>query len=93
MLTCTTLLEFLRVPLAGFLHRQQAVVMEYLKAENCLLRERLGGRRHISTDAERRQLSERARPVGRKALRELGTKIVDGRAGDVRVFRTTERHA
>ena len=60
---------------AGWLQRQQAAVIEYLKAENRLLRERLGGRRIIFTDAERRQLAEKAKAVGRKALRELGTIV------------------
>ena len=60
---------------AGWLHRQQAAVIEYLKAENRLLRGRLGGRCIIFTDAERRQLAEKARAVGRKGLRELGTIV------------------
>jgi putative transposase len=50
-------------------------VIEYLKAENRLLRERLGGRRIVFTDAERRQLAEKARAVGRKVLSELGTIV------------------
>jgi hypothetical protein len=37
----TTLLQFLLMLVAGWLHRQQAAVIEYLKAENRLLRERL----------------------------------------------------
>ena len=69
----TTLLQFLLMLLAGWLQRQQAAVIEYLKAENRALRERLGGRRIIFTDAERRHLAEKARAVGRKGLRELGT--------------------
>jgi len=71
----TTLLQFLLMLAAGCLHRQQAAVIEYLKAENRLLRERLGGRRIIFTDGERRQLAEKARAVGRKVLIELGTIV------------------
>lgn len=71
----TTLLQFLLLLVAGWLHRQQAAVIEYLKAENRLLRERLGGRRIVFTDAERRQLAEKARAVGRKVLGELGTIV------------------
>ena len=71
----TTLLQFLLMLVAGWLDRQQAAVIEYLKAENRLLRGRLGGRRIIFTDAERRQLAEKARAVGRKGLRELGTIV------------------
>src|ERR1700724_1764332 len=60
---------------AGWLHRQQAAVIEYLSAENRVLRERLGDRRIIFTDAERRNLAAKARAVGRKTLRELGTIV------------------
>jgi hypothetical protein len=75
MAASTTLLQFLLMVIAGWLHRQQAAVIEYLIAENRLLRERLGGRRIIFTDAERRTLAEKARAVGRKTLRELGTIV------------------
>jgi hypothetical protein len=74
----TTLLQVLLMLLAGWLQRQQAAVIEYLKAENRALRERLGGRRIIVTDAEHRQLAEKARAVGRKGLRELGTIVTPG---------------
>jgi hypothetical protein len=47
-------------------------VIEYVSAENRVLRERLGDRRIIFTDAERRTLAEKARAVGRKTLREVG---------------------
>ena len=40
-----------------------------------MLRARLGGRRIVFTDAERRQLAEKARALGRKALHELGTIV------------------
>jgi len=71
----TTLLQFLLMVVAGWLQRQQAATIDYLKAENRMLRERLGGRRIIFTDAERRQLAEKARALGRKALSELGTIV------------------
>src|SRR5437867_11354153 len=40
-----------------------------------MLRERFDGRRIIFTDAERLQLAEKARALGRKALHELGTMV------------------
>ena len=46
-----------------------------MKAENRMLRARLGGRRIVFTDAERRQLAEKARALGRKVLHELGTIV------------------
>ena len=75
MVASTTLLQFLLMVVAGWMHRQQAAVIEYLIAENRLLREQLGGRRIMFTDAERQNLAEKAKVVGRKALRELGTIV------------------
>jgi len=75
MAASTTLLQFLLMLVAGWLQRQQAAAIDYLKAENRMLRERLGRRRTVFTDAERRQLGEKARVLGRKALRELGTIV------------------
>jgi hypothetical protein len=48
-----------------------------------MLRERLGGRRIIFTDAERRRLAEKARVLGRKALRELGTIVTPDNAASL----------
>jgi hypothetical protein len=70
MAASATLLQFLLMLVAGWLQRQQAATIDYLQAENRMLRERLGGRRIIFTDAERRTLAEKARLLGRKALRE-----------------------
>jgi putative transposase len=46
-------------------------VIEYLKAENRMLRQKLGGRRILFTDAERRSLARRAYVIGRKTLAQL----------------------
>src|SRR5258705_13943124 len=51
--------------------RQQLDVIEYLKAENKALREQLGGRRLRFTDAQRRRLARKAKPLGRQRLREI----------------------
>ena len=75
MAASTTLLQFLLMVVAGWLQRQQAATIDYLKAENRVLRARLGGRRIVFTDADRRQLAEKARALGRKALHELGTIV------------------
>ena len=68
MAASTTPLQFLLMRVAGWLQRQQAATIDYLKAENRMLRERLGGRRIIFADAERRRLAEKARVLGRQAL-------------------------
>jgi hypothetical protein len=51
--------------------RRQLDAIEYLKDENRLLRERLGGRRLRFTDAERRRLARRAYALGRTALSDF----------------------
>lgn len=75
MAASTTLLQFLLMIVAGWLHRQQASVIDYLIAENRVLRGRLGNRRIIFTHAERCHLAAKAKAVGRTALRELGTIV------------------
>ena len=57
--------------MACWLERQAFSQMEYLKGENRALRLRLGRRRILFTDAERRTLGALAKDVGIKALREL----------------------
>ena len=65
------LMQFLIVVLAAWLARQQEAFIEYLKAENRMLKARLGRRRIIFSDAERRLLARHAKAVGRKKLFEL----------------------
>ncbi len=57
--------------IAAWLERTAEARIEYLKAENRALRARLGGRRIVFTNAERRTLGALAVRLGRKALREL----------------------
>ena len=64
-------MQFLIVVLAAWLARQQEAFIEYLKAENRMLKARLGRRRLIFTDTERRLLARHAKAVGRKKLFEL----------------------
>ena len=60
---------------SGWVHRHQLIVIEFLQAENRLLKERLRGRRIRFTDAERALLARKAKAVGRKALFELDTIV------------------
>ncbi|MBL8270110.1 hypothetical protein [Steroidobacter sp.] len=68
-------LQFLLTLFAGWINRLQFEAIEYLKAENRLLKERLGRRRLRFTDAERRRLAYRAHALGRNALSELDTLV------------------
>jgi|GEM_PF-2109850 len=68
-------LQFLLFIFAGWVNRHQQAVIEYLQAENQSLREQLGKKRIRWTDAQRRRLAEKAKAIGRSALRQLGTVV------------------
>jgi hypothetical protein len=61
-----------RVALAGWLNREQQKAIEYLKAENRVLREQLGAKRLRFNDEQRRRLAVKGKELGIKVLRELG---------------------
>jgi len=60
---------------AGWVNRQQLIVIDYLKAENRMLRQRLKGRRLGFADAERALLARKAFGISRKVLLDLGTIV------------------
>ena len=64
-------LALLVASMGCWLERQAAAQIEYLKAENRLLRARLGRRRLVFTDPERRTLAVLAKAIGSKVLRDL----------------------
>jgi hypothetical protein len=66
---------FLVIALAGWLQRRQQEVIEYLREENRVLREQLGCRRILFTDAQRRSLADRAKILGSQALREVAMLV------------------
>ena len=57
--------------LASRLNREQQRVIEYLQAENQVLREKLGKKRILLNDAQRRRLAVKGKALGRSALRDL----------------------
>ncbi len=61
--------------LAGWIPREQEAVVAYQKEEMRALREMLGGKRLRFTDAQRRRLALKARPLSRAKLRELGSLV------------------
>jgi putative transposase len=69
------LLTFLLMMTSGWVHRRQLIVIEYLQAENRLLKARLSGKRIRFTDADRALLARKAKAVGRKALLALDTVV------------------
>jgi putative transposase len=68
-------LQFLLLTVAGWVTRDQQKVIEYLIAENTVLREHLGSKRIRYTDAQRRRLAIAAKKLGRKALSKLDTLL------------------
>ena len=69
------LFPFLLMVVSGWVHRRQLIVIEFLQAENRLLKEQLRGKRIRFTDAERALLARKAKAVGRKALLKLDTIV------------------
>ena len=58
---------------AGWANRQQQEVIEYLRTENRILREKLGKKRILLNDDQRRRLGVKGKILGRKLLEEFGT--------------------
>lgn len=61
-------LQFLASILTGWVNRSQQDVIEYLQAENRVLREQLNDGRLLFTDGQRHRLAARAKSIGRKGL-------------------------
>src|SRR5215831_11307359 len=68
-------LGFLAAMLAGLAGERQQHAIEYLREENRILREQLGGRRIRFTDSQRIRLADKAKSIGRKALEEIATLV------------------
>jgi len=66
-------LQFFILLVASWLRRHQGEAIEYLRAENRVLRARLGPKRLRFTDPERRLLAERGKPLGRRLLAEMAS--------------------
>ena len=61
-------IEMLLIMLAGWLNRHQQDVIEYLREENRILREKLGKKRIILNDNQRMRLARLGKRLGRKVL-------------------------
>ncbi len=68
-------IQLLLFLLIGWASRQQQEAIEYLKVENLALREQLGGKRLRFTEAQRRRLARKAKPLGRRRLCEIAPII------------------
>jgi len=67
--------RFLLIAVAGWMNQHQLLAIDYLREENRILREQLGGRRLRFTDGQRRRLAAKAKGLGRKLLAEFATIV------------------
>ena len=75
MVTLPPPLHFFLLLFSGWANREQAKAIDYLKEENRLLREQLGGRRIRLTDDERRRLAVKGKALSRKLLGEVAGMV------------------
>ena len=64
--------KLLLVILASWIHEQQEQIIDFQRDELELLKRRLGKRRIVLTDEERRRLAAKGKVLGRKVLQEIG---------------------
>lgn len=67
--------QFVIIAVSGWMNHRQRQTIEYLREENRVLREQLGGRRIRFTDDQRRRLAASAKGLGRKLLAEVVTLV------------------
>jgi transposase InsO family protein len=67
--------RFVLIALSGWMNQQQLELINYLREENRVLREQLGGKRLRFNDDQRRRLAAKAKGLGRKLLREVATIV------------------
>jgi hypothetical protein len=59
--------------ISGWMNREQQEVIDYLREENRILREKLGRKRIILNESQKRRLATAAAKFGRDLLRQCGT--------------------
>ncbi len=64
-------MTMLLVMLAGWINQHQQDVIEYLKTENAILKEKIGKKRIILSDQQRRTLAVLAKKISFKGLNEI----------------------
>ena len=67
--------RFVLIAVAGWMDQRQLQMIDYLREENRVLREQLGGRRMRLNDDQRRRLAAKAKGLGRKLLAEVATIV------------------
>ena len=67
--------RFVLISVAGWMSQRHLQAIDYLREENRVLREQLGGRRLRLNDHQRRRLASKAKGLGRKVLAEVATIV------------------
>ena len=67
--------RFVLIAVSGWMNQRQLEIIDYLREENRVLREQLGGQRVRLNDDQRRRLAARAKGLGRKLLAEVATMV------------------
>jgi putative transposase len=67
--------RFVLIAVAGWMNQRQLQIIDYLREENRVLREQLGGRRVRLNDDQRGRLAVKAKGLGRKLLAEVATIV------------------
>jgi len=67
--------QFVVIAVSGWMNQRQLQVIDYLREENRVLREQLGGRRLRLDDNQRRDLATKAKGLGRKILADVATIV------------------
>ena len=67
--------QLLLLILAGWINRKQQNVIDYLKTENEVLKEKLGKKRILLCDDQRRRLAIKGKVLGRKVLMEVAAIV------------------
>src|SRR5450755_1023264 len=67
--------RFVLIAVAGWMNQRQLQSIDYLREENRVLREQLGGQRVRLNDDQRRRLAAKAKGLGRKLLAEVATIV------------------
>ncbi|MFL6354796.1 MAG: hypothetical protein ACJ74Z_23500 [Bryobacteraceae bacterium] len=72
--------QFVLIAVAGWMNQRQLQTIYYLREENRVLREQLGGRRVRFNDDQRGRLAAKAKDLGWKVLAEVATIVTSNRA-------------
>jgi putative transposase len=67
--------QLLLLILAGWINHREQEVIEYLRTEDRVLREKLGGKRVLLNDNQRRRLAVKGKILGRKMLEQVATIV------------------